>query len=396
MSKLTVLKEEFTSLKTGIEKIEAAAESAGRDLTDSEQMDVDKLYERASAIKPQIESEAEKHNNIAEVGNILDRISVPHASKNRASAPSDKEMTAGEFLSNALKVQAGLMSADEHLDRASAYIDRASQVVADTAGIVPEPIIGDLIELYDSTRPVFNSFTSRPMPQYGKTFSRPKITQHVATGNQATELTAVASQKMVIGSDTVTKFTEAGYLDLSQQDVDWTDPAALQLVLQDFVKVYSRRTEVRASAFLVAGVTATSTWNISDVGNAVKTFVDAFLAVGNSAEEDPDTCWMDRTSWGQLAQLTNTGDDRTALSMIKETLTDYGVTPPNFVVGRFLATADATPGPVRIVGSSRLVESYEQTNGLLQVAQPDILGQRVAYSGYGAHFITPAGFVKLV
>lgn len=396
MNKLTSLKEEFQSLKAGIEKIERAAADAGRDLTDAEQLDVDKLYERAAAIKPEIENEANKVQNMQDVGSILDRISVPNFNKNRASAPEVKEMNAGEFLSNALKVQAGLMSQDEHLDRASLYLDRASMVVADTAGIVPEPIVGNLIELYDASRPVFNSFTARPMPDKGKTFTRPKITQHVATGNQATELTAVSSQKMTIGSDTVTKFTEAGYLDLSQQDIDWTDPAALQLVLEDFAKVYSRRTEIRASQFLTQNVTNESPWNISDVGNAVATFVNAFLDVDSAAEEDPDTVWMDRASWGALAQLTNTGDDRTALAMIKETLADYGVSGVNFVVGRHLLNADATPGPVRIVGSSRLVESYEQRKGLLQVAQPDVLGQRVAYSGYGAFFITPAGFTQLV
>lgn len=379
MSRLAALKTSFEDAKSAIEKIERSATEASRDLTDAEQADVDKLYARAAELKPQIEAEADKVQNVADVTSILSRVNGHVAPSVQRAATED--LTAGEFLSAALQRQAGM---DNEL------VQRAAQVVADNAGIVPSPIVGNLIEMYDSSRPVFSSFSARPMPDKGKTFTRPEISQHVLTGNQAAEFDAVASQKMVITGNTVTKETEAGYLDLSAQDVDWTDPSALELVLQDFAKVYSRRTEVRACAYLVTTASASAAWAVSDVGAAVGTFVDAFLAVSNSADEEADTIWIDKNSWATLAKLTNTGDDRTAISMINEALSTYGVTAPRWVVAKQFS------GAKRIVGSSRLIESYEQTKGLLQVAQPDVLGQRIAYHGYVAFHGTPEGFVNLI
>lgn len=377
--RLRALKGQFDELKQGIDTINRAATDAGRDLTDAEAADLDALFNRAEALKPQIEAEADRENSMNAVSDILSRVNAgAPTSINRAAKVEEVELTAGEFISAALQRQAGM---DTEL------VQRASQVLADTSGIVPTPIVGALIELYDATRPVWNSFAARPMPDKGKTFTRPEITQHVLTGDQATELTAVASQKMVIGGTPVTKFTEAGYLDLSVQDIDWTDPAAMQLVLQDFAKVYSRRMEVRASAYLEATVTAESPFDFTTVKKTVETFVDAFAAVDAAAQEDADTIWMDKTTLATLAQLTNTGDDRTAMSMVREALSEYGVNGVNVVIGRQLTGVT--------VGSSRLVESYEQNKGLLQVAQPDVLGQRVAYHGYGALFLTPEGFVRL-
>lgn len=388
MSRLATLRKEFDDVKGAIEKIERAATEAGRDLSDDEQADVDKLYERAATIKPEIEAEVDKQESLTSVSNILAKVSdAPNF--NRAAHKADAEdMTAGEFLVNAFKVQAGQMSKEEHVERAAKYF-RADQVTTDTAGIIPAPILGGVIELFDSSRPVFNSFMQRPMPQGGKTFTRPEVTQHVVTADQATELTEVGSQKMTIIGNTVTKFTEAGYLDISQQDVDWTDPSALELVVQDFVKAYNKRMETRASAYLASLTNASVGWDVSTIAAAVDTFVDAFAAVDASAEEAADTIWLDKTTWATLAKLTNTTTDESALTLINNALSTYGV-QPRWVVGRRFS------GTVRVVGSSRLIEAYEQRNGLLRVAQPDVLGQRLAYYGYGAFHGTPEGFVDLV
>jgi HK97 family phage major capsid protein len=389
MSRLATLKGQFNEVKSAIEKIERAATDAGRDLNDDEQADVNALYERAAALKPQIESEDEKAGNLAAISEILAKHNDQPVRRAASVAADGPDISAGEFLSNALKVQAGLMASDEHVERAAKYL-RASQITTDTAGIVPTPVVGNLISLYDSARPVFNSFTSRPMPEKGKTFTRPEITQHVATGDQATEATAVSSQKMTITGNTVTKFTEAGYLDLSQQDVDWTDPAAMELVIQDFARVYAKRMETRASTYLEAQVTGLSgtAYSIASVSAAVDTYMAGFEAVRTNAEEPADTVWVDAASHYALASLTNS-DGVSALTILKQALNDAGVGPVSWVVGHQLTAA------TRIVGSSRLIESYEQTNGLLRVAQPDVLGQRVAYSGYGAFHCTPEGFVVL-
>ena len=386
MSRLTTLKTEFGQITESIDNIERAATERGSDLNDQEQADVDALYARAAEIKPVIEAESAKLDNVAAVSNLLAKHS--NAPVTRA-AKSTEDMTAGEFLSNALKVQAGQMSHDEHVNRAAKYL-RAEQTTTDTAGILPEPIVGNIIELFDASRPVFSSFSARPMPSAGKTFTRPEVTQHVLTGDQAHELATLASREMKIIGNTVEKFTEAGYLDLSQQDIDWTDPSAMNLVVQDFAKAYNKRMEERACAYLVDMVQggASASYDGSTIGGAIDSFVDAFHAVDVNAEESADTIWIDSGTWADLAKVTNPTTDESSLTLINSALQTYGVSP-KWVVGRRFA-ADT-----RIVGSSRLIESYEDNKGLLRAAQPDVLGQRLAYFGYGAFYGTPEGFVSL-
>ena len=48
-----------------------------------------------------------------------------------------------------------------------------------------------------------------------------------------------------------------------------------------------------------------------------------------------------------------------------------------------------------IQGPSRLVEWYEDVDGLMQVAEPDVLGQLVGYAGFGAFLtVEPDAFTK--
>jgi HK97 family phage major capsid protein len=385
MSKMNTLKAEFGQITEAIDNIERAASDRGADLTDAEQTDVDALYSRAADLKPQIEAEAAKLDNLSAVSAIVAKHG--NAPVARAAVANHEEITAGEFLSNALKVQAGQMAKEEHIARAAKYL-RAGQVTADTVGILPEPIVGNIIELFDASRPVFASFSARPMPASGKSFIRPEVTQHVVTGDQTPELSEVASQKMILIGNQVDKFTEAGFLDLSQQDVDWTDPSAMQLVVQDFVKAYNRRMEVRASEYLAALATTSAGYDTATIGAAVGSFVDAFATVDANAEEAADTIWLDSGSWADLAKITNSTTDESALTLINNALSTYGVSP-RWVVGRQLEAGTV------IVGSSRLVESYEDNKGLLRAAQPDVLGQRLAYFGYGAFHGTEEGFVSL-
>lgn len=378
MSRIQALSNEISEIRTAVANIERSATEANRDLTDAEQADTDTLLERATTINTAITAEVTKVEKLNESASLLARLNGHEAPAqiNRAAV----ELTAGEFLSAALQAQAGM---DSEL------VQRAQQVLADNTGIVPTPIVGSLISLYDASRPVWNSFTSQPLPAAGKSFTRPKVTQHVATGNQAAEFDAVSTQKMIITGSTVNKFTEAGYLDLSQQDIDWTDPAALQLVVQDFADVYSNRMEARACSFLVTTASASAAWTATNVSTIVSSVTSGVQAVYNTAKSMPDTLWLSLDEALSLAG-TVTGDyNRTAMAMVNEALAAAGVNV-NVVVGPQLAS------DTRILGVSRLIESYENINGLLQVAQPDILGQRIAYSGYGALFGDSAGFVKLV
>jgi hypothetical protein len=53
------------------------------------------------------------------------------------------------------------------------------------------------------------------------------------------------------------------------------------------------------------------------------------------------------------------------------------------------------PAGTMIMGPSRLCEWYEDVDGLMQVGEPDVLGQLVGYAGFGAFLnVAPAAYSK--
>jgi hypothetical protein len=48
-----------------------------------------------------------------------------------------------------------------------------------------------------------------------------------------------------------------------------------------------------------------------------------------------------------------------------------------------------------IQGPARYAEWYEDVDGLMQVGEPDVLGQLVGYAGYGAFLnVLPSAYTK--
>jgi hypothetical protein len=69
---------------------------------------------------------------------------------------------------------------------------------------------------------------------------------------------------MVIASNTVSKTTLAGQVTLSIQDVDFTDPAALNIILNDLVGEYLIAVDNVAADAITAGATASgATWTVN-------------------------------------------------------------------------------------------------------------------------------------
>jgi hypothetical protein len=61
---------------------------------------------------------------------------------------------------------------------------------------------------------------------------------------------------------------------------------------------------------------------------------------------------------------------------------------------RLVVDANFAPDTL-VVGPSRYAEWYEDVDGLMQVQEPDVLGQLVGYAGYGAFVnVRPEAFTK--
>jgi len=269
---------------------------------------------------------------------------------------------------------------------ARAKIDRATahQLLADNPGIVPRPVLGPVLGSLDNARPFINSIARRPLP--AGTFDRPVITQHVAVDKQAAEKTLTASQKMVIGKIAVQADTFAGHLNISRQDVKWTSPGILQIVFEDFANVYANATDNEACEDFAASVTNVepiATWDAEGIFAAVFTAAADSMGASNSA---PDTVWVSPDVWGRMGSLTS------AESPLFPGINPGGGSAP---VGMRLVVDKNFPASTMIQGPSRYAEWYEDLDGLMQVGEPDVLGQLVGYAGYGAFVnVLPPAFTK--
>jgi len=283
----------------------------------------------------------------------------------------------------------------------------ADQKTADTTGILPTPIVGQVVNLIDANRPLIQSLGGAMalggIP--GSTFTRPKITQHTTVGVQSGEKTQLPSQKMTISPVSFTKSTYGGTVDISRQDIDWTSPAAWDILIRDLANVYAVQTETAVAAAFKSGAThaavAVATNTLADWAKAL------YLAAADSYVNGlmmPDRIWCSLDVWAALGALVDVGrvvlpadaavggDSSGPGDIGGSSLADFRgdlLGLPRIVVPTF---ASGTC----IVGPSALFEVYEEVIGLLSVVEPSILGVQVAYGGYVAFgSLAGAAFVPL-
>lgn len=384
------LNEQFDEIKAGIDTLVDRAADENRDVTDAEQTQVDrdqsKLTELTTAIEhySAIESQAEK------VGK-LQRSGIPAGPRRASTSVKEPEYditrefpTVGDYAVTlhrawVLKDPAAI----EKIDRATAH-----QTTADNPGLIPRPILGPVITDLTAARPLIASISNRPLP--AGSFDRPVVTQHVAVGKQAAEKDPTASQKLLIGKLPVTAATYAGHLNISRQDVKWSSPNILQIVYEDFGIIYAQQTDADACTLFAASATNTAPAVMDGPGLYEAIFgaaAEGITAGGSSIL--PDTLWVSPDVWGGLGGMLNPFGLPMFPSLAPGSATGGNVMNLSTVVDGHL------PAETMILGPARYAEWYEDLDGLMQVGEPDVLGQLVGYAGYGAFLNTkPELFTK--
>jgi hypothetical protein len=262
----------------------------------------------------------------------------------------------------------------------------AHQKLADNPGIVPRPVLGPVLNNIQGLRPFINSITRKALP--AGQFDRPVITQHVAVDKQAAEKDLTASQKMTIGKIPVTADTFAGHLNISRQDIKWTSPGIMQIVFEDFAAVYATATDNEACEDFAASVVQTApiaTWDAEGIYEAIYTAAAASLVASNGL---PDSLWVSPDVWGRLGGVTTAQD-----SALFPGMSPGGVS--GSPMGFNLVVDPHFPTGTMIQGPARYAEWYEDVDGLMQVGEPDVLGQLVGYAGFGAFVnVLPSAYTK--
>lgn len=282
---------------------------------------------------------------------------------------------AGHWIIEVGKAKRGDKTAAQLIERATAH-----QLIEHNPGLIPRPIIEPLIQLVDGRRPFIQSVTRRPLEAFA--FDRPIITQHVAVDTQETEKTESVSQELHVGKLPVTSETIAGHLNLSRQDVRWSQPALMTVIAHDFALTFANRSNRRAAARFLDSLTETphqpvAAWDGPAIQQLLFDLAAIAAATGDTAAV-PDTFWMSLDVWAQLAGLIY----ETGKPVFPE-LRD-GLRGPTPIAG-FVAIVDpAFPAGTGILGRAELVEYYEDLDTLLIVDEPRVYGQLVGYAGYVA------------
>lgn len=382
------LEKELEERNSFVQGLIANAQDAERDLNDTEKASLVEARSRMGAIKEQIdqlEETASIASQISQRARDVDQ-AITLARRNNEAGPVEYR-SAGAYLVDLVASRGGSRDAKERLE----VFERAAdhQKTGDNLGIVPDPIMGEVINFIDAARPMV-SFLG-PMPLTTATWHRPKVTQHTvvaaqgAAGAAADEKAELTSQKMTITRLTGNAKTFGGYVNVSRQNLDFSSPQALDLVINDLAAQYAIETEAETAARVAATSTA---------------------GVGYGLPGDETDTSIANAVWSAVATVyeATKGQGRLLLAVAPDRLSIFGrlfapVNPrdaqsPGFTAGSFGQGQMGTVSGVPVVMSAGLasgeaflfstaaLEVFEQRVGALQAVEPSVLGTQIAYAGY--------------
>lgn len=374
--------------------IDSLVESAGDgDLSDEKIGLVtdakDRITELNEKCKPLIEARrisGDSAQRIAELARFM---------SNKPDRPMEVEYrSAGEYASDLIEARLGSREKAERIEiyhRAAAH-----QTTSDNAGIIPAPILQPVVNFVDSNRPLVSALGPRQLPS--KTWTRPKVTQHTSVTTQSAEKAELASQKMLITSVTGTAATYGGYVNVSRQDIDWSTPGIMDIVVSDLAAQYAIQTEQAASTAFAAAATAGSTLvtgtNTADqisaaLWAAAASIYTATKGAGRVFAVVPPGLLA---AWGPVFPPVNpTNQQSTGFNGA-----DFSTGLMGNIAGIPIYCSAAVATNTALVFSSAAAEVYEQRIGQLSVTEPSVLGVQVAYAGYFTPLVVEGtGIIKI-
>ena len=273
-------------------------------------------------------------------------------------------------------------------------------VTSDTPGVLPTPILGPVYNNFIGRRPVVDAVGAKSMPGGGKIFIRPEVTTHTSIGASLAEMSN-QSGTFVVSSNQVTKQIFGGYVNISEADLDWTDPAILSILLDDMGRIYSNATDNYAADTLVAGATTTQAFAAADLDKpevwAAEIAEAAATILTSSNGNLPTHLFLAPGIWGNLLGLSDSSK-RPLFPQIGP-MNAFGNLAPGqnngnafglqVVVDRNFASGTA------IVGDASGYELFEQQKGAISLDNPSTLSRTIAFRGYfAALMIDSSKFVK--
>jgi len=273
-------------------------------------------------------------------------------------------------------------------------------VTTDTPGLLPTQVLAPVYNNFIGRRPVVDAIGVRAMPQAGKVFIRPEVTTHTSIGASIGEQSPTAGT-LVVFNNQVTKQIFGGYVNISEADIDWSDPAILSVVLDDMGRIYANATDNYAADQLVAGATVTQAFAAADTGKpevwAAEIAEAAATILSGSNGNLPTHLFVAPGIWQDLLGLSDSSK-RPLFPQVGPMNAFGNLTPGQangnafglqVVVDRNFASATC------IVGDASGYELFEQQKGAISIDSPSTLSRTLAFRGYfAALMIDSSKFVK--
>jgi HK97 family phage prohead protease len=291
----------------------------------------------------------------------------------------------------------------QNVAKKSSAIEAAQNLTTDTPGLLPIPVLGPVFQDINYLRPFISAVGARAMPNgQGKSFIRPTISQHTTTGVQ-TEGQAAASQTMTIASNSVVRTTVAGQIFISAQDMDFTDPAAMQVILQDLAGQYLLKTDDIAVDACVSGSTNLGQWD-GTPEDFIAFIYGAARDISNGSNLFPTHLVMGVDTWAKVGRLVDS-DKRPIFPSIGATnllgtntlgagdVTNWSATNP---LGLRTIVDSNCAAKTMVVFHAPAMEVYENVRGIMSVEDPNLIGRTFSYYGYLATFVAKASLLQKI
>jgi HK97 family phage major capsid protein len=389
------LENELEERNALIEGCIASAQDKNRDLNTQEMELISGAKERIGAVTAQLDPLREASKIAIESRNrtrqLNDELAASRARSN--SVPGVVEYrSAGQYVADrylAMMGDEGALTRTEVFHRAAAH-----QTTADNPGLLPENIVGPIVNFVDTTRPIV---AGRPagsrLPGRGPTPRSPSTRR---SGVQAGEKTELASRKMTITKTPLSPDTYGGYVNVSRQDISRSSPAILDMVINDLAGQYAIQTEAATAAALTA---AAATGPVIPVTPTAANIATAIYGAAGSV------------------YAATKGQGRTVVALSPDQLGILGpvfpsINPQNAFSNGFPAS-DFVNGQVGVVGlsvvmsaglatdtilvfSTAAVNCFEARYGGLQVVEPSVWGVQVGYAGdFKTVIVEPTAIVRV-
>jgi len=190
---------------------------------------------------------------------------------------------------------------------------------------------------------------------------------------------------------------------LSYQVLDFTDPNAMQIIVQDLAGQYLDAIDNYAADNLLTAATSAGVWDLS-VADLMKSIYDAAVVSSAATNMLPTHIFVDPATWALMGQLVDTTN-----RPIFPAIGAPGLQGMNSLgAGQATSWSGMNPLGLQIVVDKNFAaktmvimnqnafEIYRQDRGMLSVEVPSTLGRQMSVFGYAATFKANANMIQKI